>query len=453
MIQDLLANPFQLLAVTFLAAAPILIWFFFLFSGRKVSRKTLIFSFFLGTLTVIPLQVMNYLWFLFPELNIDQLIQTSVQSASISTFLTLLFSGAAEEFAKSGVVRFVDRTKIGVQNINDAIKYSIMAGLGFAFIENIVYFYFFWLNSGFLDSIPAMIARSTYTVCGHIVFSGIFGYYHGISKFSKPIMETKQWMGEEGLLIRALSKMLKGDGSKVYRKVMLIKGLFIAMLLHAFFNTFLEFEMLWAAVAILVIGFTYLMYLRAHKAGAIAFAGMGRPSTFAKKDEDVVIELLGLWTQEGRYKDVVDICQRLLMRDPDNKVVQLFQAKAMDKQKLSNLESSISSLFNANDQTKEDRSMRTLMKQKVLMEMLKEKTQTVAPVPHPPVPAPQPAPVSQPTPAPVPSATTPPIQNASPTPIVQNDPSSLPNNPAPQPAPLSSEAPRINPSPPVDPAA
>ena len=41
----------------------------------------------------------------------------------------------------------------------------------------------------------------------------------------------------------------------------------------------------------------------------------------ARRDQDVVLELLAMWTKEGRYRDVVDICQRLLMRDPDNKVV------------------------------------------------------------------------------------------------------------------------------------
>ena len=51
----------------------------------------------------------------------------------------------------------------------------------------------------------------------------------------------------------------------------------------------------------------------------------------AKKDEDVVVELLGMWFQQEKYVDVMHICERLLERDPDNNVVKLFQAKAMDK--------------------------------------------------------------------------------------------------------------------------
>ncbi|MBI4975566.1 hypothetical protein HZC20_02710 [Candidatus Peregrinibacteria bacterium] len=51
----------------------------------------------------------------------------------------------------------------------------------------------------------------------------------------------------------------------------------------------------------------------------------------AKKDEDVVVELLGMWFNDKKYVDVIHICERLLERDPDNNVVKLFKAKAMDK--------------------------------------------------------------------------------------------------------------------------
>ena len=54
-------------------------------------------------------------------------------------------------------------------------------------------------------------------------------------------------------------------------------------------------------------------------------------STMAQKDEEVVLELLGMWFQQKRYVDVIHICQRLLERDPSNMVVQLFKTKALDK--------------------------------------------------------------------------------------------------------------------------
>lgn len=50
-----------------------------------------------------------------------------------------------------------------------------------------------------------------------------------------------------------------------------------------------------------------------------------------KKDEDVVVDLLGMWFNDKRYVDVIHVCERLLQRDPDNNVVKLFKAKALDQ--------------------------------------------------------------------------------------------------------------------------
>jgi len=328
----------QLGIVIGLAFIPVIVWFGVLFWGRKTSRATLILAFFLGTLTVLPILGLEYLWVWFPKLDVYRVIENNIQEAHALAFATLIFVGMFEELAKSFVVRIIDKSRIIIHTINDSVRYSILAGLGFAFTENIFYFFFIWQDSGLTGLIFPLVFRSIFTVVAHMVFSGIFGYYYGISKFSKPIMEAKLWMGEKASLVRTFSKFLGTHEADAHRQYVLVKGLFIAMVIHAFFNFFLEFAMFIPTVILVILGFIYLLYLLAHKAGAIAYAGMGRSSTMVKKDQDVVLELLGMWSNEGRYKDVVDICQRLLMRDPDNKVVQLFQAKAMDKQKLADVE-------------------------------------------------------------------------------------------------------------------
>jgi len=40
-----------------------------------------------------------------------------------------------------------------------------------------------------------------------------------------------------------------------------------------------------------------------------------------------------MWFKEERYQDVINICKRLLRRDPDNDVAKLFLAKSIDKKK------------------------------------------------------------------------------------------------------------------------
>lgn len=401
----------QLAIVCALAALPALIWSYVIFKGRKTSRWPLLLAFFLGTLTVLPLLLLyDFLWVKFPQLNVYNAIESSVHDVHYAAVLTLIVVGALEELAKSGVVRIIARTRIGIQTINDAVKYSILAGLGFAFTENIFYFRDAWLAGGVMELLPVLIFRSVFTVCAHMVFSGIFGYFYGIAKFAHPIMEARLWMGERSMGVRILAKILGANEAKAFSELMLLKGLFIAMAVHAAFNSFLEFNMFLPVLALVAVGFAYLMYLLAHKTGAIVFASTGQTSSMAKRDVDTVLELLGMWTKEGRYKDVVDICQRLLLRDPDNKVVQLFEAKAMEKQKLDDLEQSVTSLFQSEEKKGGEATLRTLVKQKVLMEMLKEKQSLRA------APAPMPTPEAPKIPQ-VPGLGSP-----------QNDPSSPPSN-------------------------
>lgn len=381
-----------------LAALPAIIWSYLIFNGRKTSRLMLLLAFFMGTLTVLPLIILyDYLWVWFPQLDVYRVISENVTETHIAALATLIVVGILEEFVKSGVVRFIGRTKVGIQTINDAVKYSILAGLGFAFTENIFYFYSIWqASSGIQEFLFPVIFRSIFTVCGHMVFSGIFGYFYGIAKFSRPIFEADLFMGERNKSAYYLAKILGTDEADAYRQLTLLKGLLIAMAIHAAFNFALEFNQFLPVIVIVGGGFLYLLYLLAHKAGNIMFSATPGASTMAKRDVDVVLELLGMWAKEGRYKDVVDICQRLLMRDPENKVVQLFQAKAMDSQKLSNLEASFSSLFKAQDANIEDKSLRALVKQKVLIEMLQEKQAPLSKAQVQEAPPPPPAPGSAP---------------------------------------------------------
>ncbi|MFT7184433.1 MAG: RsiW-degrading membrane proteinase PrsW (M82 family) [Oceanicoccus sp.] len=418
--QDWTTQHFVRLAIVVaLAMAPTIIWFSIMFGGRKTSRGPLFLAFFLGTLTVVPLLVLDYIFIKNPELDLFNAVESSVAGASYAVFVGIVLAAWSEEVFKGWVVRIINRTKIGIQTVNDAVRYSVLAGLGFAFTENIFYFYYIWQGDGFLGLLAPMIFRSIFTVCGHMVFSGIFGYYYGMSKFARPIVETKLWMGEVSKLIRWLSKILGVNEAKAFGEWQMLKGMMIAMMIHTAFNFMLELGRFEIVLVIVGGGFIYLQYLLTHKAGAIAFAGLGRESTMQKKDQDVVLELLAMWSKEGKHQDVIDICQRLLMRDPDNKVVQLFQAKAMDSAKLKKVEDSFGALFNAGDDKEKQATMRTLMKQKVLMEMLHDKqapTTSTAPVtvvaPQAPSPETQQiGPSSQPSSPSVPRVPSPVIDN------------------------------------------
>ena len=85
--------------------------------------------------------IYDYLWVKFPILDLNRAITENIIEASLAGMAALILAVILEEIVKSGVVRFIGRTKIGIQTINDAVKYAILAGLGFAFTENIFYFW------------------------------------------------------------------------------------------------------------------------------------------------------------------------------------------------------------------------------------------------------------------------------------------------------------------------
>ena len=72
----------------------------------------------------------------------DSTFATFFNSSSSSflhkTVWFFIIVGMLEEFVKHLVLRFSDEDKI--TNVQDAVEFAIIAALGFAFIEHIVYF-------------------------------------------------------------------------------------------------------------------------------------------------------------------------------------------------------------------------------------------------------------------------------------------------------------------------
>jgi len=99
-----------------------------------------------------------------------------------------------------------------------------------------------------------------------------------------------------------------------------------------------------------------------------------RASTMTAQDEDVVIELLGMWTRDGRLDEVIKICDRLLARDPDNNVVKLFRAKATDNKELRQCYGALKGLFQKNKlgqiQPLEGAKPMSIDDEKVVLELL-----------------------------------------------------------------------------------
>ena len=331
----MLENPLiRLIIFTLFAAIPIVIWLVTIFKKEENNKKVMLLVFGLGCLTAPALLGMQILWERYPQFNLVAFIEREFQTYTLITILTLLLFATLEEVIKLFMVKSVDKKTLLIKQINDAIKYSIASALGFSFTENIYYLYSYWGSLATGEIIGLYIFRSIFTTAAHMIYSGIFGYYYGIGKFSIQINEQKEALtGKKDRIGTIIAKLFNLPLSEGFRQKLVFKGFLLALLMHFSINLLLQYELTIAVIVLNVLGYLYLQYLLKRKAGHLILAtdiSDKQQSRIAKKDEEVVIDLLALWSKDKRYVDVIHICERLLERDPDNEVVKIFKAKAMD---------------------------------------------------------------------------------------------------------------------------
>jgi len=324
----------QIALSVLLACLPAVAWAVYFFEPKNKNNAFLFKVFLGGTLTVFPILGLQLAYMklvgAFPSLDFVKALKVSVENFYIITVITYVWVGISEEFIKFFIVRYADnRHPEIVSTINGALKFGLLSALGFAFSENIFYFYSIWKNMGANQLLAPFLFRSTFTVCAHLMFSGIFAYHYGTAKFTKDIIDFKKWQGIH-LDVNAYQK---------FRSYHLFMGLFLAAGLHAIFNTALELSsqlqanVLIIAVIVLVgLMFAYLSSLLNTHAGNLKFKIASQHRSFmAEEDINVIMEYIGMRFSEGKYNEVIGICERLLHRDPDNNVAKIFEAKAKDK--------------------------------------------------------------------------------------------------------------------------
>lgn len=345
----------QIVAISILALAPALIWLR-IWSGKRTSpmtKKYLFIAFILGSLTVFPVFFIHYVWSTFPQTDIVNLIAQTKIPVQEKIIILFLVAAVLEEIAKFLVILYIDKSKDLVFSIHEAIKFGIVAGLGFAFAENIFYFY----NVGLSMELPKFLAlftfRSLITVCGHLIFSGVFGNYYGISKFSKSFATQEYWGNVKKLDKRSLTDKELNKKAKRFSKLTIAKGLFIAVAIHAAFNYFLQAGMVNYVLILIGISLIYLVYLYKRRSGYLSLLYQrSKLSHMKDRDKDVVLELLGLWYTQGKYLNVIETSIRLLEKDPTNPLVRLFLNKALDNQRFIDAYTAIRNLFFPKDYLK-----------------------------------------------------------------------------------------------------
>jgi len=187
---------------------------------------------------------------------------------SVAAF-SLIFLAFAEEYSKHLIVRFTDDDSI--RSIDDAIEFSIIVGLAFAFAENVLLYFPRLLAEG---DTPTLLLRSVLTVLMHAVASGIFGYFYGLAHFS--VEEIRRRHGGRGPVYRWLHRVFLFRRERLYHEAKMFEGLILAGSYHAAFNLAASQGRVIVMLGLVGAGCAYLYYLLGLKANREKIGAISR---------------------------------------------------------------------------------------------------------------------------------------------------------------------------------
>jgi RsiW-degrading membrane proteinase PrsW (M82 family) len=257
----------QILVSVMLAAVPATVWGYIFYKKDPVYRPKAKETFLLGAAAVIPILLYKASWEYLPFANVfnytnnfqtDLFAFTSHLYLPLGTLFAFMFVGVIEEYLKHLVVKHADHGFF--KNVDDAIEFSIISALGFAFVENALYFYYIWEFQGTDVMMISFIFRAIFSTFAHILFSGIYGYYYGLAYFADPIW-SEEVRKSRHPLVSFFHTLLHMKSNRVFAAEKVTEGLFYAIILHAVFNVLLEMNLTFFMVPFLVFGYSLLDYL------------------------------------------------------------------------------------------------------------------------------------------------------------------------------------------------
>jgi protease PrsW len=133
---------------------------------------------------IISIGVLIVLIVILPDI---QLVHGPDRNALIDSFYN---AGFKEEVAKMIALLVAVYFSRHFDEWYDGILYGVMVGLGFAFIENIKYFYQFYDQNGWY----IIVGRTILSMPLHALLGGIMGYFVGKAKFTLDDSAAPFWL-------------------------------------------------------------------------------------------------------------------------------------------------------------------------------------------------------------------------------------------------------------------
>ena len=272
--------PLQFAICILLAFIPAVAWFFIFGKRHKHKMFHVGLTFVAGMAAGGVILMYQYFWgqkieavfFSIEFENFRSNIEASVGSAVLAAFLVFLSIGFLEEFLKHWMVKKADHRIF--ESVDDVIEFSIIGALGFAFLENIAYFFRLVVEGNFHNITSLFLMRSVFVVFIHVLCSGIYGYYYGVGFFATPMLKEREKAGKHNYIPKIIHQVLHLKKSTVFREEMATMGLLIAMVVHGIYNFVLNMNFYIGTFfgeefylhtpmmpIILVVGFAYLNHL------------------------------------------------------------------------------------------------------------------------------------------------------------------------------------------------
>jgi len=171
----------------FFAITPslVLVWYFYKQDQKKPEPKKLVLKIFaIGFIFIIPAIGM--------EIFFERLFGMAFQESLVHDFFkAFIVAALVEEVIKLIVVLRFAYHHVDFDEVMDGIVYAVVASLGFACLENLIYA----MESG----LTIIMVRGITAVPMHAVASGMMGYYIGKAKFADNQPQAN-WLISKGLL-------------------------------------------------------------------------------------------------------------------------------------------------------------------------------------------------------------------------------------------------------------
>lgn len=261
------------------AIIPALIWLYTFFKEHRLS-KWLMVAVFVGGMIAAKIilvyqgywdETVNLIFFKVSLVDFRSNIEGLIAHTVLATFFTFLGVGAMEEYLKFWIMRLIGKNWF--QSIDDVIHLAIVSALGFAFLENLLYFSANWDKMNVAGFFVFALMRVTVVTMVHMLCSGILGYYYGMAFFASPMLKIQYVKKKTHPIIFFFKKLLHSRGSAIYYDEMYSIGLVLSMVIHAIYDFFftIEFKILGipATIPILFLylfgGYWFLMRLLRRK--------------------------------------------------------------------------------------------------------------------------------------------------------------------------------------------